>query len=75
MERSVLNSWWRPLDVIRIRHHQLLRGMKLGYDIRDTCFSENIGLDEMLDLIISGEHLSLRAAHFLGKTYQNPSPL
>ena len=40
---------------------QLLRGMKLGYDIRDTCYSENIGLDETLDLIISGEHLSLES--------------
>ena len=40
---------------------QLLRGIKLGYDIRDTCYSENIGLDEALDLIISGEHLSLES--------------
>ena len=40
---------------------QLLRGIKLGYDIRDTCYSETIGLDEALDLIISGEHLSLES--------------
>ena len=40
---------------------QLLRGMKLGYDIRDTCYSENIGLDETLDLIISGEHLAVES--------------
>ena len=33
---------------------QLLPGIELGYDIRDTCYSENIGLDEALDLIISG---------------------
>ena len=46
---------------------QLLPGIELGYDIRDTCYSENIGLDEALDLIISGEHLSLESCStFLG---------
>ena len=46
---------------------QLLPGIELGYDIRDTCYSENIGLDEALDLIISGEHLSLESClTFLG---------
>ena len=30
---------------------QLLPGIELGYDIRDTCYSENIGLDEARDLI------------------------
>ena len=45
---------------------QLLRGIKLGYDIRDTCYSENIGLDEALDLIISGEHLSLESCSTFG---------
>ena len=37
---------------------QLLRGIYLGYDIRDTCFSESIGLDEALDVIISGEQIN-----------------
>ena len=32
----------------------LLQNLTLGYDIRDTCYSENIGLDEALDMIISG---------------------
>ena len=32
----------------------LLPGMTLGYDIRDTCYSENVGLDEAADLIIAG---------------------
>ena len=41
---------------------QLLRGIKLGYDIRDTCYSENLGLDEALDLIFqSGEHPSVES--------------
>ena len=38
---------------------ELLQGIELGYDIRDTCFSENIGLDEALDLIVSGERLDV----------------
>ena len=29
----------------------LLPGLSLGYDIRDTCSSENIGLDESIDLV------------------------
>ena len=31
----------------------LLPGVELGYDIRDTCHSETVGLDEAMDLIIS----------------------
>lgn len=38
---------------------ELLQSIELGYDIRDTCFSENIGLDEALDLIVSGERLDI----------------
>ena len=35
----------------------LLPGLELGYDVRDTCNSETVGLDETLDLLITGsEH-------------------
>ena len=37
----------------------LLPGVELGYDIRDTCLSETIGLDEAIDLIITGSNLNL----------------
>ena len=37
---------------------QLLQAIYLGYDVRDTCFSESIGLDEALDVIISGEGIN-----------------
>ena len=30
----------------------LLPNVTLGYDIRDTCFSENVAIDEALDLLI-----------------------
>ena len=39
----------------------LLPGIKIGYDIRDTCASENIGLDESLDIIIAGNHLNVES--------------
>ena len=32
----------------------LIPGISFGYDIRDTCHSESIGLDEAADLIIAG---------------------
>ncbi len=37
----------------------LLPGITLGYDIRDTCSSENIGLDETVDLVITNSGLDI----------------
>ena len=37
----------------------LLPNITLGFDIRDTCYSENIGLDETIDVIISGNQLDI----------------
>lgn len=39
----------------------LLKGLTIGYDIRDTCNSENIGLDETIDLIITGSQLNIES--------------
>ena len=36
-------------------NESLLPNITLGFDIRDTCYSENIGLDETIDVIISGD--------------------
>ena len=38
---------------------RLLPGVELGYDIRDTCNSETVGLDEAIDLIITGSNLEI----------------
>ena len=46
------------LDLIN-NDTELLAGLKIGYDARDTCVSENIGLDEALDLIIIGSQLDI----------------
>lgn len=37
----------------------LLPGLTLGYDIRDTCSSENIGLDETVDLILTSSQIDV----------------
>ena len=37
----------------------LLPNITLGFDIRDSCYSENIGLDEAIDVIISGNQLDI----------------
>ena len=39
----------------------LLPGLSLGYDIRDTCNSENIGLDETVDLVITSSQLDIQS--------------
>ena len=39
----------------------LLPGLELGYDVRDTCNSETVGLDETIDLIITGSELNIES--------------
>ena len=41
----------------------LLPNISLGFDIRDTCFSEKIGLDEAIDVIISGNQLDIESCN------------
>ena len=41
---------------------ELLSGLEIGYDARDTCASENIGLDEAVDLIITGSQLDIASS-------------
>ena len=43
----------------------LLPGVDLGYDIRDTCNSETVGLDEAIDLIITGSNLNIESCEAL----------
>ena len=43
----------------------LLPGVELGYDIRDTCNSETVGLDEAIDLIITASTLSIESCEAL----------
>lgn len=39
----------------------LLPNLTLGFDIRDTCNSENIGLDETVDLVITSSQLDIQS--------------
>jgi len=39
----------------------LLPNLTLGFDIRDTCSIENVGLDEALDLIVTGGQLEIES--------------
>ena len=40
---------------------ELLPNLTVGYDIRDTCYSTNIGLDEAIDLIIASERIVIES--------------
>lgn len=48
------------IDIIN-NNTGLLPGLKLGYDIRDTCNSENLGLDEAIDLVVAGRQAQLES--------------
>ena len=41
--------------------NKLLPNLTVGYDIRDTCYSTNIGLDEAIDLIIASERIDIES--------------
>ena len=71
-DNELVEAMLFALDIINA-DSQLLRGIKLGYDIRDTCFSETIGLDEALDLIVPGDQLTLERcmAYFGGNSSAN----
>ena len=49
----------------------LLPGVELGYDIRDTCNSETVGLDEAIDLIITGSNLNIESCEALPELSAN----
>ena len=76
-ERSVerVEAMLYALDLIN-DNDTLLPNIRLGFDIRDTCTSENLGLDEALDLTLTGEldscTGSLEAA---GSNYSVPSTI
>jgi hypothetical protein len=53
------------IDIINADSN-LLPGVELGYDIRDTCFSETVGLDEAIDLIITGSDLVIESCDVTG---------
>lgn len=58
-ERGVerMEAMLYAIDVIN-NSTKLLPGLKLGYDMRDTCSSETVGLEESLDILVSGGVLS-----------------
>ena len=48
------------IDLVNNDPH-VLPNITLGYDIRDTCISENIALDESVDLVLSSGRLELES--------------
>ena len=55
-----LEAVFFALDLINNDPH-LLPNITLGYDIRDTCISENIALDEGIDFLLSSGRLQLES--------------
>ena len=55
-----MEAMFFAIDLINSDPH-LLPNITLGYDIRDTCISENIALDESVDLTLSNGRLELES--------------
>ena len=55
LERGIerMEAMLYAVDVIN-NSTELLPGLKLGYDLRDTCSSDTVGLEESLDILVSG---------------------
>ena len=51
----------------------LLPNVTLGFDIRDTCNSENIGLDESIDLVIEDSELDASSCNQISMSSENDS--
>ena len=58
------------IDRINADPH-LLPNLTLGYDIRDTCYIETVGLDEALDLIIFGTQREIEACERLADSFRD----
>ena len=55
-----MEAMFFAIDLINSDPH-ILPNITLGYDIRDTCISENIALDESVDLTLSNGRLELES--------------
>ena len=62
LHKSVENmeAMFFAIDLVNNDPH-VLPNITLGYDIRDTCISENIALDESVDLVLSSGRLELES--------------
>ena len=76
LERGVerMEAMLYAIDVINA-DESLLRGFTLGYDIRDTCTSENIGLDEAVDLLITKNNANTDNCYAGSSTASNISTI
>ena len=64
------------IDVIN-SDPNILPNLTLGYDIRDTCGSENVGLDEAIDIIYSNGQIEIEScsANFDNDTSLTETPV
>ena len=54
---------------------ELLPNLTLGYDIRDTCYSENLALDEALDILVAESEVQLESCNTAQSAFANSSSL
>ena len=71
---ETLEAMFYAIDSIN-SDSNILPNVSLGYDIRDTCQSENIALDESVDLVLSNGQIDIESCELITENNATMTPV